>query len=291
MTGIGPDPIFCSYRRVQIRSRAPSRVASGPSVRAALGRVRAPDQWSSPPGATWIVSPGVRLGNLVGLRRGLRGRQGSLKEEGQQEGEKKGGNGSHGRRLQRDRTPLGIYFPWSHDERPDLEDNALGCRPPCCDRATARTRSVRLVKFGPHGHTTARPWSLESTIPASRTDARACHSPTVTVRPGFVRTLVLFAVFLLFVLVLLLALEALQLLEQPVHLVFKVAEPALDADGARAGTGTSHAGTAHVHAGPAAGRSIGMPERTRFGGRGRSVGFSGGLGTSIGGFGRSGRMR
>ena len=54
----------------------------------------------------------------------------------------------------------------------DLEDNALGCRPPCCDRATARTRSVRLVKFGLNGHTTARPWSLESTIPADQEPMR-----------------------------------------------------------------------------------------------------------------------
>ena len=75
------------------------------------------------------------------------------------------------------------------------------------------------------------------------------------VRPGFVRTLVLFAVFLLFVLVLLLALEALQLLEQPIHLVFKIAEPALDAggSGARAATGASHAGPENVRAGTAAG--------------------------------------
>src|SRR5271166_3754418 len=121
----------------------------------------------------------------------------------------------------------------------------------------------------------------------SRTDARACHSPTVTVRPGFGRTVVLFAVFLLFVLVLLLALEALQLVEQSIHLVFKIAEPALDAGGTRA----SHAGPAHIRAGPAAGKAVGTLGRTRFGERGRSIGFSGGLGTSIGSFGRSGRTR
>src|SRR5208337_1079212 len=56
-------------------------------------------------------STGARLGDLVGLRRGLRGRQGSLKEEGQQEREKRGGNGAHGRSLQRDRSPLRNHFP------------------------------------------------------------------------------------------------------------------------------------------------------------------------------------
>jgi len=115
---------------------------------------------------------------------------------------------------------------------------------------------------------------------------------TVSARPGFVRTLVLFAVFLRFVLVLLVALEALQLLEQPVHLVFKITEPALNAGiQHRGATGATYAGPVHIRAGPFAGRSIGTPERTRFGGRGLRLGFSGRLGTSIGSLGRSGRTR
>src|SRR5271157_3265854 len=78
-------------------------------------------------------STGARLGDLVGLRRGLHGSQGSLKEEGQQEEEP---------------------FPTCHDERPFLEDTALCCRRPWCDRATACSRSLRLMEFGLHDHTT-----------------------------------------------------------------------------------------------------------------------------------------
>src|SRR5208282_4477839 len=77
----------------------------------------------------------------------------------------------------------------------------------------------------------------------SRNDPRPCRMLTVSARPGFVRTLVLFAVFLRFVLVLLVALETLQLLKQPVHLVFKITEPALDAGiQHRGATGATHAG-------------------------------------------------
>src|SRR5271157_407616 len=147
--------------------------------------------------------------------------------------------------------------------------------------------TIRLMTMEPRIHDSR----------GSRNDPRPCGLLAVIARPGFVRTLVLLAVFLLFVLVLLLALEALQFLEQPVHLVLKITEPALDAgiqhrgSRLRGATRASHAGPAHIQAGPAAGRSIGTPERTRFGGRGRSLGFGGGLGTSTGSLGRSGRTR
>jgi len=61
-----------------------------------------------PHGSSVHLRPAGRSRRLAS---GLRGRQGREKKEGQAEGEKRGVHGAHGRRLQRDRSPLGIHFP------------------------------------------------------------------------------------------------------------------------------------------------------------------------------------
>ena len=68
----------------------------------------------------------TRLRELVGLRQSLRDRQGGLEEEGQEEGEKRGGNGCAWQEAPAGSLTAEEPFPRCHDERPFLEDNALG---------------------------------------------------------------------------------------------------------------------------------------------------------------------